>query len=149
MAPQDFQLERFLPYLLNQAAEASSLAFSQVYKDRYGMLRTEWRVLFHLGLYGTLTASEIAHRARMHKTKISRAVQRLSDRRFVSRTRDEGDRRIEHLSLTPKGRAAYDDLRATAQRCHAHLLEGFSHEEARVLQEALIRLTEMQPGDFT
>ncbi len=37
---QRFDLRLFLPYLLNQAAEASSLAFQQVYKNRYGMLRS-------------------------------------------------------------------------------------------------------------
>ncbi|MCF6232933.1 MAG: MarR family transcriptional regulator, partial [Rhodobacteraceae bacterium] len=78
----------FLPYLLNQAAEESSLAFQQVYKGRYGMLRTEWRVLFHLGMYGRMTAKEIGTRALIHKTKISRAVQRLATRRFLSRPRD-------------------------------------------------------------
>ena len=35
-----FDLWQFLPYLLNQAAEASSLEFQQVYKERYGLLRT-------------------------------------------------------------------------------------------------------------
>ena len=80
----DFDLQNFLPYLLNQAAEESSLAFQQVYKDRYGMLRTEWRVLFHLGLYGRLTAKDIGARSKMHKTKISRAVQRLEERRFLT-----------------------------------------------------------------
>jgi DNA-binding MarR family transcriptional regulator len=84
MSDDNFELEEFLPYLLNQAAEVSSLAFQQVYKDRYGMLRTEWRVLFHLGLYGKMTASDIGARAKMHKTKISRAVQRLADRRFLT-----------------------------------------------------------------
>ena len=83
----DFDLRFFLPYLLNQAAEESSLAFQQVYKGRYGMLRTEWRVLFHLGIYGEMTAKEIGERARMHKTKISRAVQRLADRRFLGEKR--------------------------------------------------------------
>jgi hypothetical protein len=48
----EFELSDFTPYLLNAAAEAQSLRFSRVYKDSYGMLRTEWRVLFHLGRYG-------------------------------------------------------------------------------------------------
>ena len=86
-----FDLQEFLPYLLNQAAEASSLEFQQLYKDRYGMLRAEWRVLFHLGLYGSMTAGEIGRRARVHKTKISRAVHRLAERRFLTRNRDVGD----------------------------------------------------------
>ena len=47
----DFDLQSFLPFLLNQAAEESSLAFQRVYKGRYGMLRNERRVRFHLGVY--------------------------------------------------------------------------------------------------
>lgn len=149
MDDSGFALERFLPYLLNQAAEASSLAFQRTYKDRYGMLRTEWRVLFHLGLYGTMTASEIGARARMHKTKISRAVHRLAERRFIERLRDEGDRRIEHLSLTSQGRAAYADLRQTAERYEAELLSGFSADEAALLRRSLVKLAGMSDGGFT
>lgn len=149
MVEDDFDLQQFLPYLLNQAAEASSLEFQQIYKNRYGMLRTEWRVLFHLGLYGQLTASEIGQRARMHKTKISRAVQRLSDRRFVTRSRDAADRRVEHLSLTRQGRAAYDDLRAVARRYDAALMASLDPAEAAVLRRALRKLSEAGPGGFT
>ena len=71
----DFALQDFLPYLLNRAAEESSLGFQKHYKNRYGMLRTEWRVLFHLGNYGEMTAKEIGSRAKIHKTKISRTQQ--------------------------------------------------------------------------
>ena len=102
----DFTLQDFMPFLLNRAAEEASLGFQRHYKDRYGMLRTEWRVLFHLGTYGQMTAKEIGSRAKIHKTKISRAVAKLSEKRFVSRTRDENDRRTEHLELTPPGQAA-------------------------------------------
>ena len=149
MADDDFQLQYFLPYLLNQAAEASSLEFQQIYKSRYGMLRTEWQVLFHLGLYGQLTASEIGQRARMHKTKISRAVHRLTERRFVTRTRDDGDRRVEHLALTRRGQAAYDDLRAVAQRYNAALMDTLDPAEAAVLRRALLKLSDVAQGGFT
>ena len=149
MADGDFQLQYFLPYLLNQAAEASSLEFQQIYKSRYGMLRTEWRGLFHLGLYGQLTASEIGQRARMHKTKISRAVHRLTERRFVTRSRDPEDRRVEHLSLTRQGQAAYDDLRAVAQRYNAALMDALDPAEAAVLRRALLKLSDVGQGGFT
>jgi DNA-binding MarR family transcriptional regulator len=149
MPDENFDLTLFLPYLLNQAAEASSLAFQQIYKDRYGMLRTEWRVLFHLGIYGQLTASEIGLRANMHKTKISRAVQKLTERRFVTRARDAGDRRLEHLTLTPQGKAAYDDLHAVAQRYDATLTKGLTEAERDMLRHVLQKLSAMQPRDFT
>jgi DNA-binding MarR family transcriptional regulator len=136
----DFDLEQFLPYLLNQAAEASSLEFQQVYKDRYGMLRNEWRVLFHLGMYGQLTASEIGTRAGLHKTKISRAVAKLEARRFLSRDRDDKDRRVEHLTLTARGQAAFVDLRAVAQRYDAALVEGLPARDAARLKALLAML---------
>lgn len=142
MSDSNFALEEFLPYVLNQAAEASSLAFEKVYKAKYGMLRTEWRVLFHLGLYGELTASDICTRAKMHKTKISRAVHRLAEQRMVLRTRDEADRRVEHLSLTKQGQAAYADLRSIAQRYEAALTVDLSAQEQRVLKRALHKLTQ-------
>ncbi len=133
----------FLPYLLNQAAEESSLAFQQVYKGRYGMLRTEWRVLFHLGMYGTMTAKEIGTRALIHKTKISRAVQRLATRRFLTRTRDVRDRRSEHLELTQAGQAAYRDLRGVAEEYDAKLEAQFTRGEVAMLRVMLRRLAGM------
>ncbi|MCD1627541.1 MAG: MarR family winged helix-turn-helix transcriptional regulator [Paracoccaceae bacterium] len=139
----DFDLQNFLPYLLNQAAEESSLAFQQVYKDRYGMLRTEWRVLFHLGLYGRLTAKDIGARSKMHKTKISRAVQRLEERRFLTRAPDDADRRQEHLELTGQGRAAYRDLHGVAESYDQTLSVKLSAEEERVLRGALRKLARM------
>lgn len=149
MANTDFALEEFLPYMLNQAAEASSLAFEKVYKAKYGMLRTEWRVLFHLGLYGRLTASEIGARAKMHKTKISRAVHRLTEQRMVTRDRDTDDRRLEHLTLTKKGTAAYVDLRDVAQRYEAKLVASLSVEEIRVLRRALAKLGQDRPAGIS
>ncbi|WP_299778846.1 MarR family winged helix-turn-helix transcriptional regulator [uncultured Roseobacter sp.] len=142
-----FDLQEFLPYLLNQAAEMSSLEFQQVYKDRYGMLRTEWRVLFHLGLYGRMTAGEIGHSAKMHKTKISRAVHRLAERRFLARTRDAADRRVEHLDLTAQGRKAYAELREIAMEYDAALVAKIGRDQAEILRQTLRVLAELPPKD--
>lgn len=138
--PADFDVRQFLPYLLNQAAEASSLEFQKVYKDKYGMLRNEWRVLFHLGIYGQMTASDIGARAQMHKTKISRAVQRLAERRFLTRTRAVDDRRVEYLDLTATGQKVYRDLKATAADYDAALVEGMSDRDVATLRTLLERL---------
>jgi len=139
----DFDLQNFLPYLLNQAAEESSLAFQKVYKDRYGMLRTEWRVLFHLGIYGRMSAKEIGQRSKMHKTKISRAVARLEERRFLAREVSEEDRRLEFLWLTTQGEAAYRDLLQVAESYDAKLTAALSAEEVAGLRSLLRKLAGM------
>ncbi|SPJ30020.1 MarR family winged helix-turn-helix transcriptional regulator [Falsiruegeria mediterranea] len=136
----DFDLRNFMPFLLNLAAEQSSLGFQRTYKNRYGMLRTEWRVLFHLGNYGEMTAKEIGERAVMHKTKISRAVAKLSQRRYLTRTRDERDRRSERLALTPAGLVVYRELRQEAEAYEAQLGKQFTAGEVVLLRMMLRRL---------
>ena len=138
----DFDLRDFLPYLLNRAAEESALEFQKVYKDRYGMLRTEWRVLFHLGNYGEMTATEIGTRARLHKTKISRAVHRLEARRFLQRERSAADGRVEHLRLTAAGQSAFRTLCGIARQYDARLTAQFSPDEVMLLRKMLRQLSD-------
>src|SRR3546814_18207281 len=103
----DLRLETFLPYRLNRAAAMSSRQCSHIYRHEFGLTVPEWRVLATLGHRGTASATGIGRDSAMHKTKVSRAVASLQQRRWVAREADEADRRLEHLSLTPAGRAAF------------------------------------------
>ena len=138
-----FDLRDFMPHLLNQAAEMSSLEFQKYYRAKYGMLRTEWRVLFHLGRYGDMTAKEICDRARIHKTKVSRAVAALQEKRFLIRSPSQLDRRNEQLSLTQTGRAAFSDLYDEAQSFDKKMTSKFKPEEIRILRRCLIEIARL------
>lgn len=109
-APPEFDLERFLPYLLNQAAEATSRAFQAVYRAEYGLTRTQWRVMANLGKFGAMTARDICAVSHIEKTKVSRAVAALEAAGYLARAVSPADRRAEILSLTDAGRAVYADL---------------------------------------
>lgn len=137
-----FDLQEFLPYALNRAAEAAGQDFQRIYKACYGMLRTEWRVLFHLGHFGPMTAREICDRGDLHKTKVSRAVKALETRRFLTRKELDHDRRHESLSLTKTGTAAYRDLAAHALAYDKDLSAKFSANELTVLRKCLRKLAE-------
>ena len=140
-----FSLPQFLPYLLNQSAEAVGRQFQTEYKERYGMLRTEWRVLFHLGLYGDLTAKQICDHASLHKSKVSRAVAALEKKRFLTRATDDADRRNENLSLTKAGLAAFRSLSASAEAYEAKLTAQLSEDEVRDLKRLLMKVSGFEP----
>ena len=135
-----FDLRDFMPYLLNQAADASSRDFQSYYKGKYGRLRTEWRVLFHLGRYGAMTARQVCDRAGIHKTKVSRAVATLDSKRFVRREEMAHDRRHEQLHLTAQGRAVFADLTQEAQRFDAAMLAEFTETEVKQIRAFLTRI---------
>ncbi len=138
-----FDLLDFMPYLLNQAAETASRAFSDTYRKKYGMLQTEWRVVFHLGRYGDMTAKDICDRARIHKTKVSRAVYALEEKRFLSRQTLSNDRRHEVLSLTDQGARVYNDLYRQAQDFDSELTAEFSADDMAKMRKMLIKIAEL------
>lgn len=130
-------LERFLPYRLNRAAAETSRQLSRLYRDAHGLTRPEWRVLATLGQYGRRTATEIARHSAMHKTKVSRAVFALEARRWLRREPDPADRRVEHLELTPAGRAAHAALVPLMLGFERDLLARLGTEDAAALARGL------------
>ncbi|MFC7704683.1 MarR family winged helix-turn-helix transcriptional regulator [Plastorhodobacter daqingensis] len=112
-----FDLEHFLPYLLNQAAEATSRSFQRIYRDDYGMTRTQWRVVANLGKFGAMTARDICRISHVEKTRVSRAVAALEAEGLLMRAPSPEDGRAEILSLSDKGRNLFEEL---GQRALAH-----------------------------
>lgn len=142
---EDFDLERFLPYLLNQAAEATSRSFQAVYKSEYGMTRTQWRVLANLGKFGAMTARDICAISHIEKTKVSRAVSGLEADRLLTREIDPTDRRVEILSLTQRGRDVFRDLGTRALEYDSDLRSQLGAQHAMHL-DSLLRLLIAQSG---
>jgi len=138
---KSFQLQEFWPYALNQAAEATSLGFQSVYRKKYAMTRTEWRVLAHLGEFGQMTAKDICERASLHKTKVSRAVVALEDKGWLKRSTNEKDRRAKHLILSKTGEQAYQELTKEADKLNAELVAGLSAEELATFRKVLEALS--------
>jgi DNA-binding MarR family transcriptional regulator len=140
MNMNDFELEKFLPYRLNRAAEFVGLRFAAHYKARYGMTRPEWRALAALGSSGRMTATAIGMHSSMHKTKVSRAVAALEQRRWLKRTVDEADRRLEHLELTSAGQQAYKELIELARQYQAELDTEIGGTGIEALAEGLAKV---------
>ncbi len=132
-----FDLDQFLPYLLNQAAEASSHSFAATYRRDYGMTRTQWRVMANLGKFGAMSATEICRIAHIDKTKVSRAVSQLESSGYLTREKVAEDRRRERLALTEAGRAVFARLGAQALAFQAELAQGLGAERLAALEAAL------------
>jgi len=135
-----FRIDEFLPYLLSRAAEAESLRFAHAYKDQHGLLRADWRTLFHLGTGGELAARDIVARTGEDKTQVSRAVARLEARGYLTRRRDPEDRRRERLALTPEGRAVFEVLMTAAAGHDAEIAGRIGDADLARLKEILGRL---------
>jgi DNA-binding MarR family transcriptional regulator len=146
MSAEILELESFLPYRLYRLADLVSREFAAVYKDRLGLTRPEWRVLAGLGQHGTLTAKTLGEQSAMHKTKVSRAVAELERRRWLTRTPDANDRRIEHLTLTKAGLAAYGEMVPLAKAFERRLSQAMGAARLAEFDYGLERLEEFMRG---
>lgn len=142
-----FDLEEFLPYLLNQAAEATSRSFQSIYSEKFGMTRTQWRVLANLGKFGSMTAKDICEISHIEKTKVSRAIGALEEAEFLQRNTSEVDRRSEVLSLTRRGTQVFDDLGKSAIEYDQQLRAWLGQESAGLLQAMLRNLAHHSSGN--
>ncbi len=141
-----FDLQNFLPYLLNQAAEATSRSFEGVYKQRFGMTRTQWRVMANLGRFGAMTARDICRISHIEKTKVSRAVAGMEAEGLLTRATSDRDRRAENLSLTPKGRAVFAKIGESAGAFDANLRARLGPELAARIDAILHEIVALQAG---
>jgi DNA-binding MarR family transcriptional regulator len=136
------RLEDFLPHRLNVLSSLVSQALTRVYSQRYGIGIPEWRVLVTLGQYGVMTGKAIGAHTHMHKTKVSRAVAQLEHRRYVSRRANRADLREAFVSLTPAGRAVYEEAAPIALDFTNRLSEAVAPSDRAAFDRAVRQLTE-------
>lgn len=144
--PAALKLTTFLPHLLNVCSMQVSQALSRIYADRYKIGIPEWRVIVMLGEYGSLTAKAIGMHSCMHKTKVSRAVAHLEQRKLVSRRANHDDMREAFLSLTQAGRELYESVAPVALDFADKLLASVDARDRPALERALKQLIETTAG---
>ena len=122
----EFDLSRFLPYRMVEAAERLSDGFSEVYRKEFGLSRAEWRVLAHVADAGAVSVRDVHLRVRVEKSKASRAATKLEAAGYLVKRVNAVDRRLVALELTDTGQALMARLlpRATAYQAEVEQLLG-------------------------
>lgn len=135
-------LQRFFPYRIAVLAENVSQCVAQVYRERFGLSRDEWRVLAALADHRTMKMVQVMESSTLEKMQVSRAVARLEGDGLLEKLPDPDDGRGWLLRLRPAGRALYNKVVPMVQAREAFLLEALSAEERAVLDKALALLDE-------
>ena len=115
-------LDAFLPYRAARLATALSRALAAQYEERYNISVAEWRVLVHLTQQTEISVRDIFTRVDMDRARVTRAVQRLAGRGYVSKIVNQDDRRLVKLALTTSGTALALELSALAAGFEAEIM---------------------------
>jgi DNA-binding MarR family transcriptional regulator len=86
-----------------------------------------------------LRTSEIESATSVTAGAVSQRLDRLEARGFVRRRRDDGDKRVIHVSLTKKGRNLIDNVVAGLMAREERLLDPFDERDRQTLERLLTR----------
>ena len=117
------ELQKFFPYRMAVIAELVSQSLAQVYRERFGLTRDEWRVLAALAEMGTVKTARVLESSTLEKMQVSRAVARMAGAGLLERLPDPEDGRGWLLRLKPAGRALYQKIVPVVEAREAFLLD--------------------------
>jgi DNA-binding MarR family transcriptional regulator len=109
-------------------------------EERFGLSRAEFVVIFSLGLLEGVTASEIAASTAFPKNTLSRAVNRIAKLGLIARSAGQTDRRQQNLTLTPAGRAVFDEALPRFVALEAEMLSPLTLVEQETLSALMAKV---------
>jgi len=137
--------ERNINYLV-KCAFTSLIRMSDQGVAPLGLTAMQWRPLVILR-YGNMdTPAELARSVNVDTGAMTRTLDRLEAKGFLTRRRSQEDRRVVKLELTPSGHDVVEQiLPAISNALNAHL-SGFTTEEFELFLQFLRRLIANGPG---
>lgn len=136
-----FDLERYLPYLINRVGVAAVEAFEGTLK-RHGLTIAMWRILAVLLHHGPQRITDIAPETTLALSQVSRLVTALQTKGLVSRAKDHTDGRANRIGLTARGTRITTQLLAPALELERTLVAGLPGEAVAELKRTLRRVHE-------
>ena len=133
-------------------------AFNRFYTKRIGLLReglldtpfslTQARVLYEIGQKPGTRSASLAPALGADPGYLSRLLNSFERRGLVKRSPSKDDRRVNHLSLTAKGRAEFTRLNARSQAEIGEMLDHLDDSQQRRLVESMTAIRDLleSPG---
>jgi DNA-binding MarR family transcriptional regulator len=139
-SPHALDLDDYIPAYLTYLAGKISSGASAVYRPKFGIGITDWRIIALLAGEPWIGASRICNATGLDKAAVSRGVRDLAGAGLIDVRPDRSDQRRQIIALTHKGIALHDRIVELAIAREQALLTGFSDRERNALLAFLVRL---------
>ena len=124
---------------LNQAARIVERAFDDALAEAGGTLPV-WLILLNLKIRRPGTQRELAEAVGIREATLTHHLNAMDASGLVARTRDDANRRVQVVTLTEAGEAAFLRLRTAAIAFDAELTAGIASADLATIATLLARL---------
>lgn len=129
-----------LLFRINRYFGAAGGLAMRMCEARFGLTRREWGVMATVASNEGLLSSELAEKALLDRTRMSRALGGLEEKGWVQRKPLPGDRRRIAIYLTEEGRKMYEVILPAMAGIHTDLVSILSDEELDQFDALLAKL---------
>jgi DNA-binding MarR family transcriptional regulator len=137
--PSNYAKKNSVGYLMRIGINLVLPQMESLFEDQE-LTFSQWTTLVALHDGRIQTAGDLAQNICHDAGSLTRLVDQMVERGFVTRARSETDRRVVTLSLTARGRSMVESLAPKVMDLWNGLLSGFTHEEVDTLIDLLTRL---------
>lgn len=135
----DFEPDRSIGYLVRRAQQLGAAGVEPAFAAE-GMTGTQWQALVSIWFGRGATAAELARDLGHDKGAMTRLVDQLAERGWITRERTAGDRRCINLVLTEEGTAVALRCKRRVIACWNAWLADWREEEVEGLIGLLQKL---------
>ena len=132
----DSDLHRHLGFWLRRVSNQVSGGFARALAER-GVSVAEWVALSQVAAGQDVNPAAIAAATGMTRGAISKVVDKLRDKKWLTRTVSDDDNRVQFLSLTRKGRQVLPELARIADGNDEHFFAALAVAEQDTLRRLL------------
>lgn len=134
-----FNLQSYLPYLLNRVGFAVTDAFSEALAA-HDLTVPMWRVLAVLAHHGPQRIGDLAGLTSIEMSTLSRLLGTMQRRKLLGRKRARNDARVVMVALTESGTSLTRNLIPAATALESKLVAGLAPSEIALLARTLDKL---------
>src|SRR3954471_16971815 len=137
---KSFHLRDSVGYLVKRAQRLMRDRIESEFASQ-GITFQHWVVLMHLRDGLATTTAGLCQELRHDSGAMTRLIDQLEERGFIGRRRQEADRRIVDLELTPAGKKMVESLIPLAVETLNAALSGFTKAEVQQMQTLLRKIS--------
>lgn len=133
-------LAKHAPAMLTIVASKISASASALYRPKFEVGITDWRILAHLAVEPWISAARLCEATGIDKGAISRSLSYMERIGLIETRADPDDQRRQFVAMTKAGLARHDKIVLLSNVREEQLLTGFTAAERRMLVDFLERM---------
>lgn len=110
------------------------------YGRELGLTAAEWRSIVFIGIRGPMTIGALSELLQVDRSLVSRLTDSLTEKKLVTRGKENADRRRSVISLTEGGQKVYEHIRIISRERDSAIRAALTKDEQRHLESALGKL---------